>query len=93
MLSLKRGSEYRYLRIGRGFHRTVVMAALGYETVPATFQQPFVSNLDNVDYWPQVRRGVGTREDAIRYFHHLFDWASDRGLLLEQQHKFDLIKN
>jgi hypothetical protein len=53
MLPLKRGSEYRYLRIGPGFHRTVVMAALGYETVPATFQQPFVINLDNVDYWPR----------------------------------------
>lgn len=87
---LKRGEDVRYLKVGFGYHRTAAMAALGYETVPAVFNRPFAIDVEDVDYWPQVRRGVWDRKDAIRYFNHLFDfdsraWARKRGLLLKQR--------
>jgi hypothetical protein len=45
-----------------------------------------VIDVDDVDRWPQVRAGVWTREAAIRYIDHLFDfdataWARQLGLI------------
>jgi hypothetical protein len=91
---LQRGSEFRFLRGGGGIHRTAAMAALGYETVPATFSgsRAAIFDVAHVDYWPNVRSGLWTREAAVRYVDHLFDfdsrnWAAERGLLLEQRHR------
>jgi hypothetical protein len=90
---LKRGSEFRFLQWGGGIHRTAAMAALGYETIPATFSgsRAAIFDVAHVDHWPNVRSGVWTREAAVRYVDHLFDfdsasWAAERGLLLEQVH-------
>lgn len=88
---LKRGHELRFIVDGGGYHRTAALAAAGESEVPATFVEPFVVAEEDVEYWPQVRRGVWARDDAVRYFHHLFDfdsreWARDRDLLLEQKH-------
>lgn len=92
--ALKRESEFRFLISGGGLHRTAAMAALGHDAVPATFRRHRAALIDvaDVDYWPNVRRGVWSREEAIRYVDHLFDydstgWAEERRLLLEQRHQ------
>jgi hypothetical protein len=87
---MKRGDELRFIVDGGGYHRTAAFAAAGESVVPATFVEPWVVAEEDVEYWPQVRRGVWSRGDAVRYFHHLFDfdsreWARERGLLLEQK--------
>jgi hypothetical protein len=58
------------------------------EFVPAQFppNQPDLIDVDDVDFWPQVRTGMWTAADARRYVHHLFDfdernWASNLGLV------------
>jgi hypothetical protein len=91
---LKRGSEFLFLKWGGGMHRTAAMAALGYETVPATFNgsRAAIFDVAHVEHWPNVRSGLWTREAAVRYVDHLFDfdsrsWAAERGLLLEQRHR------
>jgi hypothetical protein len=88
---LARGAELRFIVDGGGYHRTAAMSAAGMQQVPAVFREPFAIRVEDVDYWPQVRRGVWNRDDAVRYFHHLFDfdsrgWARERGLLLEQKY-------
>jgi len=89
-LLLRRGAEYRYLSAGNGNHRTAAMTALGYKTVPAVFRRPIVIDSDMASYWPQVRRGVWTRKQALAYFNHLFDfdsrsWAGEQRLLDHQK--------
>jgi hypothetical protein len=87
VLVIRRGDDYRFLNFGGGLHRTAAMRALGHEFVPAKPQRPWVIDVDEVDRWPQVRAGVWTRDAAIRYIDHLFDfdavrWATTRGLLV-----------
>jgi hypothetical protein len=86
--ALKRGDELRFIVDGGGYHRAAALAAAGHNDMPATFVEPFVIAAEDADYWPQVRRGVWSRDDAVRYFHHLFDfdsraWARERDLLNE----------
>jgi hypothetical protein len=81
---LKRGSEQRFM-IVRGHHRLAVVSALGAVDVPASFPRVKVVNLEEAEYWPQVRRGVWSLGAAVAYFHHLFDfdsrmWAQQQGL-------------
>lgn len=88
---LKRGDELRFIVDGGGYHRAAALAAAGHKDMPATFVEPVVIAVEDVDSWPQVRRGTWNRDDAARYFHHLFDfdgrqWAREHGLLLEQKH-------
>lgn len=73
-LVLQRGDAYRFLARGDGNHRLAVMATLGYETIPAVFTLPFIVNVDMVDYWPQVRHGLWTRQQAVAFMDHLFDF-------------------
>jgi hypothetical protein len=72
---LRRGNEVRLVAGGGGYHRAAVMAGLGYEWVPGQFMQTPIDTRD-VDYWPQVRRGVWTRKQALAYVDHLFDHSS-----------------
>jgi hypothetical protein len=86
VLVIRRGDDYRFLNFGGGLHRTAAMKALGHDFVPAKPQRPWVIDVDEVDRWPQVRAGVWTREAAIRYIDHLFDfdaaaWARQLGLI------------
>lgn len=85
VLVLKRGSEFRFMNKGGGYHRTAAMAALGFDQIPATFFNPWIISIDDIDYWPQVRNGNWNRENAAKYFNHLFDfdsrlWALSKGL-------------
>lgn len=72
---LRRGTEYMYL-LQHGHHRAAAAVALGYKELPATFGLPPLVTLADVDYWPQVRRGVWPRETAVHYFDHLFEFNS-----------------
>lgn len=86
---LRRNNEYIFIADGGGYHRTAAMAALGYEWIPARFYPgPVITDIKDVDYWPQVRRGVWGRKEAIAYFNHLFDfdsqqWAIDQNLFFQ----------
>lgn len=89
-LVLKRGSEYKYLNKGDGYHRTVAMVALGHDKIPTKFYNPWIISIDDIGYWPQVRNGLWSREEAAEYFNYLFDfdsrtWAQNLGLLRDQQ--------
>lgn len=86
---LRRGSDLRFVIDGGGYHRAAALAAAGYATMPATLREPVVIAPENAADWPQVRSGLWTKEKALRYFDHLFDfdakaWAEQRGLLIEQ---------
>lgn len=81
---LRRGDEYRVL-VDHGGHRLAAVAALGYESIPVRIVRPTIIEARDVDHWPQVESGVYTREEALTYFHYLFDfnsldWAKKRGL-------------
>ncbi|BHH86290.1 hypothetical protein [Desulforhopalus sp. 52FAK] len=82
---LKRGSEIKYYRFGPGSHRIAALMALGYEDFPAVFFKDAVIDIEDVDYWPQVRRGFWSKKNAQMYFDGLFDfdslsWAKKMGL-------------
>lgn len=86
VVMLCRGDEVRYLNSGGGYHRTAVARALGIETVPAGFNHPWAIDTADVDLWPAVRSGLWTRDEALRYVDHLFDfdsraWAREQGLV------------
>lgn len=70
---LKRGSQFRYV-ITHGHHRTAAMAALGHDFIPAT-PEILIEDL-YVDHWPSVYQKAWTREEALAYFNHLFDFNS-----------------
>jgi len=89
-LVLKRDGDIRFSGIGPGNHRAAAMAALGFETIPSIFYKFHVVDVDMAEYWPQVRRGAWTQEQAEAYFDHLFDfdsraWAREHDLLPEQR--------
>jgi hypothetical protein len=85
-LVLKRSNEFAFVADGGGYHRTATMAALDHDWIPGQFYPgPIFIDIDEVEYWVQVRRGVWSRGQAVSYFHHLFDfdsrtWARDQGL-------------
>jgi hypothetical protein len=84
---LKRDGEYRFVFSGAGKHRTAAMATLGETHIPASFHgHPRIIEMNDVEYWPQVRRNIWPRKSALEYFNHLFDfdskeWARKQGLL------------
>lgn len=89
LLILRRGQEIRLLNYGEGNHRAAAMAALGYETVPATFYHPYSIDFEDIEYWPQVRQGLWSSQQAENYIDHLFRfdsrrWARENGLLAVQ---------
>lgn len=82
---LRRSGEYRFL-VDHGYHRLAAVAALGHESIPVRIIRPVVTEPRDVDYWPQVESGIYTREEALAYFHYLFDfdsleWAREHNLL------------
>lgn len=82
---LQRGNDFIYLVGGGGYHRIAVMAAMGFETVPAKFHRNSIIDVDDVRNWPNVRSGVWTEQQARDYVDHLFSfdsrkWAEESGL-------------
>lgn len=72
VIQIKRDNEYRYLVGGGGYHRALVMAALGYEYIPARFNRNSTIDVNDVDFWPQVRNGLWSKNQALKYVDHLF---------------------
>ena len=56
-----------------GHHRVHAMAALGHQHIPAKVRNSAIIRIDDVDSWPQMRRGVWPKRAAIDYLNHLFD--------------------
>lgn len=67
-IMLRRGRDCRYIPFGGGYHRASVRAAQGVDWVPGQFypRRAFVDVAD-VDYWPQVRRSLWSRSQALAY--------------------------
>jgi hypothetical protein len=85
VVAVKRRKDRRFIVYGGGFHRASALAALGQEHLPARFHHPFTIDVADVDYWPQVRNGTWSREEACAYVDYLFDfdcadWARTRFL-------------
>jgi len=81
---LRRDEQYRFLIYG-GYHRLAAVAALGYESIPVRIDNTIVIEHRDADYWPQVQRGIWSKQHAVNYFHMLFDfdsqkWAGQHGL-------------
>ena len=55
-----------------GNHRVSAMSVLGYRTVEVTRSAADVWEQD-CDRWPGVKRGLYSREDALKIFHAYFD--------------------
>lgn len=72
---IRRKDDYRYVVLG-GHHRLAALAALEYESVPVRIDFPVVVQAQDAACWPQVVKGTWTKECAVRYFHHLFDFDS-----------------
>lgn len=90
VLVLKTNTKYRYINKGDGYHRSIAMVALGHDKVPVKFFNPWIICLDDIDYWPQVRKKVWSRDEAEGYFNYLFNfdsrlWAKNKGLLKGSQ--------
>jgi len=84
---LRKDEDYRFV-VSFGHHRLAAVAALEYESIPVKIIHPVVVNRQDAPHWPQVKQGVWTEDEAIRYFDSLFDfdsysWAQKRGLLGE----------
>jgi hypothetical protein len=82
---VRRDGDIRAVALGGGRHRTSAMAALGRAFIPAQFEPPIAIDVRDVAEWPQVRSGVWSQKDALRYVDHLFDfdaleWARQRQL-------------
>lgn len=64
------------------------MVTLGYDKVPAKFFNPWIISLEEIDYWPQVRKKLWSKDEAAGYFNYLFEfesrlWAQSLGFLKE----------
>jgi len=68
------GNDYKYL-IKNGTHRLAVLSALDYKSAPIrvlpTSIPAFIYRRE-VDYWPKVRDGLYTREQALKIFDNIF---------------------
>lgn len=86
VLVVRREEQTRFIVCGGGLHRTAAMKALGYETLPATFNNvPTIFDVAEAHRWLQVREGPWSRITAERYIDHLFDfdafaWATRMGI-------------
>jgi hypothetical protein len=68
-----------------GHHRRAVLHALGHTTITAVPQHAMIIDTADVGQWPQVRRGLWSEQQALRYVDHLFEfdtlaWAREKGL-------------
>jgi hypothetical protein len=61
----------RYL-LRWGQHRAAALAALGYEGIPVVINFTRPVRVDEVDFWPHVRDGLFTRDQALLLFDQVF---------------------
>ena len=83
---IKLGRDIRLIPGGGGYHRTVGAAALSWESIPGQlFPGRIISDIDDVEFWPNVKSGLWKRSEAIKYVEYLFSfdassWAQEYGL-------------
>jgi len=70
---LRRGTETRLVCRG-GVHRIAALAALGHQFVPARLVSPYLVDISERAWWPQVSNETWPSEAATRYFNHLFEF-------------------
>ncbi|MBS9522523.1 hypothetical protein KIH41_07085 [Litoribacter ruber] len=70
-LYVRDGKDYR-VAISAGKHRVAVLQALGYSKIPVKLSTVIIKRED-VDFWPNVRNGNYSKEDALAYFDRIFD--------------------
>lgn len=70
---LKWGKDYRFY-VNEGQHRIATLSLLGYREIKVKLNPDFmpVVDLKNISKWPQVRRGLYSKEVATRVFCHYF---------------------
>lgn len=73
---LKDGDACRFVILG-GQHRLAVLSVLGYKMVPVIFDYhmlhtPPVVDIDSLEYWPVIRRGLYDTSAAYRVFARFF---------------------
>jgi len=87
---LRSDEDYIFTTGGGGLHRTAAIAALGHKTFPAQFKvADFLADTKDVEYWPLVRSGLWSENEALAYVDHLFkfdsrSWARRIGLPLNK---------
>ncbi|MFN3937460.1 MAG: hypothetical protein ACK4KW_07755 [Gemmobacter sp.] len=82
---LERGTERCFVN-RNGLHRMAVMDALGHDYMPVRLYRRRLIRREDADDWPNVKRGLWSKAEALRYFDHLFEfdarsWARGLGLM------------
>jgi hypothetical protein len=70
---LRRGAETRLVCRG-GVHRIAALTALGHQFVPARLVSPYLVDISERAWWPQVSNETWSLKAATRYFDHLFEF-------------------
>lgn len=81
---LVNGKDYKYF-IHDGNHRISVLSSLDFKTAPLRIMPTSVPSFiyrDEVNFWPNVKRGLYTKEQALKIFDTIF---KGRGYLLSAQ--------
>ncbi len=56
---------------GEGNHRAAAASALGLKSIPVLISK--IIRLDELEYWPNVKLGTFTKEQATKIFYSIFD--------------------
>ncbi len=64
-------NEMRWKPGREGNHRTAIVAALGYKSIPVLINK--IIKLDDLEYWPNVMRGTFSANQAKQIFNSVFD--------------------
>lgn len=72
---LLRDADFRY-QIAKGNHRSSVLPALGHSSIPVRIQGTSIARFiyrEQAEYWPNVKSGLYTRQQALQIFDTVFD--------------------
>lgn len=64
--------DYRFLQDGSGNHRMAALAALGHEQAVMQLQADFIVRRSEVAWWPGVRQGWFSVDEALQIFDRIF---------------------
>lgn len=76
VVALRHRGELRYV-VASGFHRSAVLAALGFRSIPVVLKPRLIVDSDLLLAGPAVRNGYWSREEVLAYLDFLFE---ERGL-------------
>ncbi len=64
-------NKYVWKPGGEGNHRLAVAAALGIKKIPVIVTK--IVRLEDIEYWPNVERGLFTKDQATKVFYSVFN--------------------